>query len=137
MSGLLVNVRVIGTDAVAKNFAQISKESSVKVDKLVKHYGQLLRTRVMANASGRPGPNAPTGDYRRSIALDVMKVPGKTTAYVGTNLPQGRRLEFGFHGADSLGRVYNQAPLPHFGPAFDQIEPEYLAAIDALIGSLK
>lgn len=29
--------------------------------------------------------------------------------YITNNLPYARRIEFGFHGADSLGRVYNQA----------------------------
>lgn len=133
---LLVTVRAAGANAIEKDFLRMSKESSASVDKLVRHHGQLLKTRVQANASGRPGPNAPTGDYRRSISLAVVKTADTTAAYVGTNLPQGRRLEFGFHGADSLGRVYNQQPLPHFGPAMDQISPEYLTAIEALLRKL-
>jgi len=91
-------------------------------DKMV-HHGQLLRTRVMAKASGRPGPNTITGDYRRSISMQVEEVPGRTTVTVGTNAPQGRRLEFGFNGVDSLGRAYNQPPFPHWGPAIDEIVP--------------
>jgi hypothetical protein len=52
---------------------------------------------------------------------------------VGTNAPQGLRLENGFVGADSLGRVYNQPPYPHFSPAAVQTEPEYARAI-GLVG---
>jgi hypothetical protein len=48
---------------------------------------------------------------------------------VGTNKPQGRRLEFGFVGEDSLGRSYDQAPLPHFGPALDDEAPRFEQAV--------
>lgn len=95
--------------------------------KNVSYHGQMLQTRVKANASGRPGPNAPTGDYRRSIGLRVVSRGGVVTAFVGTNKPQGRRLEYGFHGADSLGRVYNQPPYPHFGPAVDATAPGFFS----------
>ncbi|RSO40609.1 hypothetical protein DMH15_14715 [Streptomyces sp. WAC 06725] len=44
-------------------------------------------------------------------------------AEVGTSAPQGRRLESGFVGADSLGRHYAQPPFPHLGPAVDQAGP--------------
>lgn len=100
---------------------------------VTRHYGQLLTTRVKAKASGRPGPNAPTGEYRRSIHLLMDRGPLGVTAYVGTNAPQGRRLEFGFVGADSLGRHYNQPPYPHFGPALDEIGPLYQAAVTTAV----
>lgn len=89
----------------------------------VKHFGQLLKTRIQANASGRPGPNAPTGTYRRSWTMDFSQEGDTATADVGTNQPQGRRLEFGYHGTDSLGRTYNQPPYAHVGPAMDWLEP--------------
>lgn len=128
---------VVGAKQVAMDFATASPKIHAKVKVLTRHHGQLLRTRVMANASGRPGPNAPTGDYRRSIALQVVETGGTVTAYVGTNLPQGPRLEYGFHGADSLGRVYDQDAYPHFGPALDAVGPGYVAALNAAVaGSL-
>jgi hypothetical protein len=99
-----------------------SKELPVKLNTKVRHFAQLLKTRIQANASGRPGPNAPTGDYRRSWTVEVKGGADIVEAEVGTNKPQGRRLEYGFHGADSLGRVYNQPPFPHVGPAVDWLE---------------
>lgn len=39
---------------------------------------------------------------------------------VGTNVPYAARLEFGFSGADSLGRIYNQAARPYMRPAVDE-----------------
>jgi hypothetical protein len=101
-------------------------------DILVRH-GQLLRTRVMAKASGRPGPNVVTGDYRRSIHMQVESKGGFTTVTVGTNAPQGRRLEFGFNGVDSLGRSYNQPPYPHFGPAVDETVPGLVKDLENVV----
>lgn len=100
--------------------------------RLTAHYGQLVSTQVKANASGRPGPRAQTGDYRRSIAVQRGYDKGEYFAEIGTNKPQGRRLEFGFVGTDSLGRHADQPPYPHFGPALDRYGDEYAAAIAAL-----
>lgn len=113
-----------------------AKQVDEKLTKLTRHYGQLLRTRVMAKASGRPGPNTITGDYRRSWQLQVRGGGSSTTSEVGTNAVQGRRLEFGFNGTDSLGRTYNQPPFPHARPAFDEIAPQFIAGGEALMKEL-
>ncbi|KOX33024.1 MULTISPECIES: HK97 gp10 family phage protein [unclassified Streptomyces] len=93
---------------------------------LVRHFAMLLETRVKANASGRPGPNAPTGDYRRSWSHAVYASGTDVIGTVGTNKPQGRRLEYGFVGTDALGRTYAQRPYPHVGPAVEAIRPLFL-----------
>ena len=100
-----------------------------QVTGVVAHYAMLLETRIKALASGRPGPNAPTGDYRRSWTHEVVTDGLTVTATVGTNKPQGRRLEYGFVGADSLGRIYNQPPFPHVGPAVEEIAPLFVAGL--------
>lgn len=85
---------------------------------------------VQRNASGRPGPNAPTGDYRASWDVQIVEAdPTAFSASAGTNRPQANRLEYGFVGADSLGRVFDQPPYPHMGPAVDEIEPIFYAAM--------
>lgn len=76
-----------------------------------------------------PGPNVATGDYRRSWALKSS--PGE--AFVFTNAPQAARLEFGFTGPDSLGRVYNQPPYPHVRPAIEQMRPRLDAAMRRIV----
>ncbi|MFB7742492.1 HK97 gp10 family phage protein [Streptomyces sp. NPDC056132] len=96
---------------------------------VVRHYTMLLETRIKAHASGRPGPNAPTGDYRRSWTHTVQTSGETVIGTVGTNKPQARRLEFGFVGADSLGRIYNQRPYPHVGPSVAEIQPRFLAGM--------
>ena len=122
----MINARVVGADLIASNLSTAAAKSGVTCKAVVRKYGALLQTRIKANASGRPGPNAPTGDYRRSWNTRYSEGRGTAMASVGTNMPQGRRLEHGFVGADSLGRVYNQPPYPHVGPAVQAIEPLFL-----------
>ena len=74
-----------------------------------------------------PGPNVGTGDYRRSISQTNSRATGVATSTVYTNAPQGLRLEYGFVGADALGRVYHQPPYPHWRPAIAEI-PDILTA---------
>lgn len=116
----------------AKLIAEMDAKSAsipVKVGAAVRHWGLMLTTKIQANASGRPGPNVVTGDYRRSWTTTFRQVGPVATSESGTNAPQGRRLEFGFHAADSLGRVYNQAPRPHAGPAADWVFPRFEDAV--------
>lgn len=77
---------------------------------------------IRANASGRPGPNVITGQYRSSWEPEGRRIPYGAECTIGTRQPQGRRLEFGFYGPDSLGRVYAQPPFPHVGPAIPVME---------------
>jgi len=90
---------------------------------------------VKKNASGRPGPRVPTGDYRRSI--NVRFSDGGARAEIGTAAVQGHRLEYGFVGPDSLGRVYNQPPYPHFRPMRDQIEHEWVKIMSDIVRESK
>jgi len=79
-----------------------------------------------------------TGTYRRSFHMEtVEKSSERCRVEVGTDAPQARRLEFGFVGADKLGRVYNQAARPHIRPALDENRKtavdEFRAAIEDII----
>lgn len=91
----------------------------------VRHEGTLLRSLIQAHANGRPGPNVITGKYRASWRVVSERIAGGLSVTVGTNAPQGRRLEFGFVGPDSLGRVYNQPPFPHVQPSVDVLRPKF------------
>ncbi|MFG2276670.1 hypothetical protein ACGFNY_43800 [Streptomyces chartreusis] len=88
----------------------------------MRHVGTVGVARIKANASGRPGPNVITGRYRASWRAETRGIPYGAQCTLGTGEPQGRRLEFGFVGPDSLGRVYNQPPFPHVQPALGLIE---------------
>lgn len=89
----------------------------------MRHGAKALVVQVQRNASGRPGPQVITGRYRASWQSDVHRAGPVIVGEVGTSAPQGRRLEFGFVGADRLGRHYNQPPFPHLGPAVVQAGP--------------
>ncbi|MFG2532830.1 hypothetical protein [Streptomyces sp. NPDC048516] len=83
----------------------------------VEHAADFGRAQIKGHASGRPGPNVITGYYRNSWQIETRRLPYGAQCTIGTEEPYGRRLEFGFVGADSLGRVYNQPPYPHVQPS--------------------
>lgn len=95
----------------------------------MRYSAKALVMQVQHNASGRPGPRVITGQYRASWQSDVHRTGPVIVAEVGTNAPQGRRLEFGFVGVDSLGRHYNQRPFPHLGPAVSAFGPLLVHAL--------
>lgn len=126
-------------DDVAGELASTGNAISSAVQTALYRAGLLLQAAIQRNASGRPGPistNPPnTGDYRRSWTTERLPDGGVA---VGTNLVQGPRLEFGFVGADSLRRVYNQPPYPHVEPAVvsteEPIDRVLADAVDRLLG---
>jgi hypothetical protein len=122
-----VGFNVVGAKAVEAAFRGAGATIQPRLVRRVNYWGNVMVTQIRGNASGRPGPNAPTGDYRRSWTVETGMVGGDASAMIGTNKPQGRRLELGFVGADSLGRVYNQGPLPHVRPAVDMLTPRIQA----------
>lgn len=119
-------------DALAADLNRAGVRAGVQAGAVVQRNGVKLVSRVKAHASGRPGPRIQTGDYNRSWSLEIRRRGGSLEAAAGTNRPQGPRLEFGFHGADSLGRHYDQPPLPHAGPALDETASEFEADIAAI-----
>ena len=117
---------------VGRDLAAFAVGVQVAAGTVVARYGLLLETRIKARASGRPGPRALTGNYRRSWHSTVRRSGTQVQAIVGTSAPQARRLEYGYVGADRLGRIYNQPPYPHVGPALRETEPEFLEALGRL-----
>lgn len=131
-----INVEVYGGSIVAARLETAPAEIALRSRATVRHHGQMLLTRIKQNASGRPGPNVITGDYRRSWTMRIGRNSSIYTAWVGTNAPQGRRLEYGFVGVDSLGRHYNQPPFPHVEPALQVTAPEFARDIYDLLGDV-
>lgn len=142
----------ITTDAkkLAKQIELMEQLTTEQIQVAVTRTAQSLRRRVVKNATSEyhaskttrkkhkhvavfrghipgtgPGPNARTGNYRRSIQVTEETVNGVPRAIVHTNAPQARRLEYGFRGTDSRGRTFNQPPYPHWEPAMDQVEPDF------------
>ncbi|KIF66290.1 hypothetical protein HY68_36935 [Streptomyces sp. AcH 505] len=109
-------------DEVATRLDQAADALPSAIRGRVQHAGELGRGMIRANASGRPGPNVITGHYRASWQTQTRSLPNGAECTIGTDAPQGRRLEFGFTGVDSIGRYYDQPPFPHVGTAIPAIE---------------
>ncbi len=114
-------VRVDTTDAfrVADDLQRLGLHVAAMAPVFTRHYAEILAQSVRAHASGRPGPRVITGEYRSSIEA---RQSGLLDWEVGTDLERGYRLEFGYVGVDSGGRMRNQRPYPHFRPAADEVE---------------
>lgn len=62
-----------------------------------------------------------TGNLRASIHREItLRSRRRAEGQLITRVIYGPRIEFGFNGPDSLGRVYHQAPRPYMRPAFDE-----------------
>lgn len=108
--------RIIGA-AEAETRAAVA-EAAGEVEKQAKQH-----------ASGRPGPEVVTGTLRRGITHEPIVpwgVRGWATT-VGPTVIYSRRIELGFHGADSRGRHYDQPGYPYFGPAWHAVAPRMTA----------
>lgn len=80
------------------------------------------------------------GNLSRSIHTEIVeRSQHYAEASTGTDVEYAARQEFGFHGADSLGRHYNQPAHPYMRPAFDtkkkEAETETKEALIALINA--
>lgn len=132
MADIIVSTRVVNADELAAALAASTVQVAAFTNTTTRRYGQLLLSNVRGRQSGRPGPRAQTGDFRRATTLTIRAAGTAVSATVGNNSPQAARLEFGFnggvapqHGVDVLGRSFSQPPYPSFGPGFDQIAPAY------------
>lgn len=125
-----MEIRVLNAGVLAADLiAQAPGVKAATETALVKG-ARAVEASIKRHASGRPGPQVITGDYRRSWTTEVHRGGDSIVAVVGTNRPQARRLEYGFNGQDSLGRTYHQPPFPHMGPGTDAVEADVYRMID-------
>jgi|SRR5579864_4785470 len=75
------------------------------------------------NASGAPGPEVVTGTLRRGVRHTTVHRVGLVgwQSEVGPTVIYSRRIDLGFIGADSLGRIYKQQPRPFFTSAWASV----------------
>jgi hypothetical protein len=126
----------VNLDELADRLDDAADRTGDVVERRMQHVATLGIARIRQNASGRPGPNVITGRYRASWRSETLAIPHGAECTLGTDAPQGRRLEFGFVGPDSLGRVYNQPPFPHVGPALGYIEDTLHEQMYAAVGEI-
>lgn len=80
---------------------------------------------IIANEAKKRAPYK-TGTLRRDIRPEIVE---DGVVAVGTSVPYGRRIEFGFIGKDSRGRNYHQAARPYLRPAYDEKKNEAIAEV--------
>ena len=129
-------VHVIGAEDLAAKFRALAddiKGPALEAATRAAALPVLNQVRITEPEGGRTPYK--TGTYRRGWHLEtVVKTPERCTVIVGNDQPQGPRLEFGFVGADKLGRVYNQAARPHIRPALDENRGAAVNEFRAAIG---
>lgn len=122
---------MLGLSLDAKSLAEIVRMASFPIflgeeTQIAMHQaGDIITAQMQANTW--TAFQHPTGQLASMIA------PTEISPYevqIGVDAPQAHRLEAGFHGADSLGRVYDQAAEPYAQPALDAKEFEVLMLID-------
>lgn len=118
---------ITGAWELAAKFPSAAPKIERAQKQAVRKMGQRGVTLVRSYARGRPGPRRITGNYLRTINTATIDDGWGTT--VGSNAPQARRLELGFHGVDALGRSYAQPPYPHFAPAIQRLQVEFPQAV--------
>jgi hypothetical protein len=75
-----------------------------------------------------------SGTLRRSWHTEPLPAPmGVYAVRVGPTMVYARRIELGFKGADSLGRVYAQAPDPYVKPTLEEARPRIRALVVSTI----
>lgn len=90
-------------------------------------------TRAATEASGalfvqEEQANAPkvSGALEGSIRASGVRQVGEDAfeTQVGPHVPYGHRIEAGFHGADAIGRHYDESAEPYIEPAYDAAREE-------------
>jgi len=106
-----------------KRMKEISKETPEVVDGVTKGIATDLLAAVQENLTGKAGmPRRVTGEYQASWS--IVKLDGsifRRRYALASSAPQVRRLEYGFVGEDAMGRLVQQAPLPHLRPAAETV----------------
>lgn len=98
-----------GLTALLRNSVQaLAKEASTTIPnggRVPVKTGNLARSVVVDTKPPQVIEGVATGDY----TLGVAAIKPGDTVYIGWQAKYSRRQNYGFVGADSLGRVYNQA----------------------------
>lgn len=105
-------------------FAQRRQIAVMNKVKTAEGAGAVLLLQAIQNNIVRQGL-VDTGGYHNSWHVTL----GSGYAKVGTPHPAGPRLEYGFFGLDSLGRLYNQPARPHVRPAIAEVKQEIIEKI--------
>ena len=128
----MANSTVVGFDELRRKLEKLA--AAVAKDKVLSavEAGALL-------IENQAKQNAPvvTGTLRRSLHHETADTsPTAAAIDIGTDLVYARRVEYGFSGRDSLGRLYNQAPNPYLHSASEAKKDEAIREAAAALKDL-
>lgn len=122
--------KVVG-DKMFKNVADAGYHLQKQIVNRLKQGGQTgntykvpgTKTNYTASAPGEV-PATVTGWLAQNVVAQPTRENGVPVSYVGirggpNGVPYAKRLEYGFVGTDSKGRLYNQAPRPYFRSTYE------------------
>ena len=112
----MISVSVTGLDETLGRFQRALTLIPGETSRRTIAAGNRLKAAIQA------GSPVDTGAYRGAWQ---MAVTGPWAVQVSNAMPYGPRLEFGFHGTDSLGRSYSQGARPHVRPAVEAVVPSW------------
>jgi len=125
-------------DAVAKGLIEAIKigchlvEGDAKIN--CPFITSRLKSSITPNWTGSGKGRIKSGHEGERMEGDGMAEPKEElTGVVGSNVEYARRVEFGFVGADSLGRIYNQLPNPYLRKALETNKKEILRSFKNII----
>lgn len=133
-----------GLDELRVALAQLTAETKAGSIAAVTEYTQILEARVKRHASQprtrlRPrgeepeGPRLLSGSGVASIHSQIDVGPVSATGSVGSNDARWPALEVGTN--NLFGRGITMQPYPAFGPAMDETEAEFYAAMATAVAT--
>lgn len=128
MSSVKVTIDLTELNLFNKKMDRFGEMFMPELERLMARSADDLLETTKDYASRRPGPVIQTGQYVSSFESNY----GPDWFMVWTSAPQAKRLEYGFYGTDSLGRVYYQGQYPHLVPALREVADRTVRKIHRL-----
>lgn len=119
-------MKVNGADLFAADLAEAAVQVRAGNDAIIRATGAELLSFIRDRAP------EDTGEYRSSWRSDTKPSADGVSVHVYTEAVQAGRLEYGMHGRDSRGRMYDVAPASHQRAGNDSVYPQVYAALRAL-----
>ena len=129
----------VNTEEFTRGLMLTAEEASLGAREIVSKGGDIIarfaKKQFISVAGGRNNPptlgrpTLRTGNLQKSIQRRQVRLVGPATwkSWTGPSEIYGPRVEFGFSGTDSRGRVYgpprNPAKYPYMEPGVKQSEP--------------
>ena len=124
---------VVGAAALSAQVAGVAATVDVALGPVVDATVRVGVAAAKVNASGRPGPNVVTDQFRSGIDGRTARTGDGWVGAYGSDAAQAWRLEAGFVGPDSLGRVFNQPPYPWLGPTVGPVSEFFVGRAGAAV----